>query len=205
MSHLGRSLCICRSGWLFCLSLCAHWWKLKVFLSLLKAEQKICLRTPSMVKTFFFPPSSLLHKKTSTILFVYFSKCLTHCLWLLSDNLIWTSSLDFQASPLSRQTSLPLSHGSSFLFLSCSLPLNAHSIDVFLPSIMAPVMPWLLLASPLCLPPFICQRFSPVFFPQVHVVSCTLMYRGFKELFKANTDFGPKICWWPECQQHKRE
>ncbi len=48
---------------------------------------------------------------------------------------------------LSQRSSLPLSHGSVFLSLSHSLPLNAHSIDVFL-SIMAPVMLFLLLVLP---------------------------------------------------------
>ncbi len=41
-------------------------------------------------------------------------------------------------------------------------------------------------SSLLCLPPFICQRFSVVFSPQVYALSCTQMYRytsGFTELF----------------------
>lgn len=55
--------------------------------------------------------------------------------------------LIFKPPSLSQRSSLPLSHGSVFLALSHSLPLNAHGIDVF-PSIMAPVMRSLLLAFP---------------------------------------------------------
>lgn len=78
--------------------------------------------------------------------------------------------------------------------LSHSLPLNAHTIDVFFPSPSWPLWCFPLFSSTLCLPPFICQRFSAVFSPQVDSLSCTQMYgyaRGFTELYKAktNTDF----------------
>lgn len=66
---------------------------------------------------------------------------------------------------LSQRSSRPLSHGSVFLSLSHSLPLNAHGIDVFL-STVVPVMLFPPFSSSLCLLPFIlskvlCSVFSP--------------------------------------------
>lgn len=84
--------------------------------------------------------------------------------------------LVFKPPSLSQRSSLLLSHGSVFLALSHSLPLNAHGIDVF--SLHhGPCDAFSPFSFPLCLPPFICQRFSAVFSPQVHALSCTQMYR----------------------------
>lgn len=90
---------------------------------------------------------------------------------------------------LTQRSSLPLSNGSVFLSFSLTSSKCTQYWCFFLPCDAFPPF-----SSPLCLPPFICQRFSVVFSPQVYSLSCTQTYRytrGFTEFLKAetNTDF----------------
>lgn len=84
--------------------------------------------------------------------------------------------LIFKPPSLSQWSSPPLSHGSVFLSLLHSLPLNAHSIDVFL-SIVAPVMLFLFLAFHFVSNLLFVKWFSVVLSPQVCSLPCTQMYR----------------------------
>lgn len=143
-----------------------------------------------------------LAESLSLAFFVCFSECCSHCLGLLSDNLIQTSTLDSQASfslSLSQWSSLLLSHGTVFLPLSLTSSKSTHYWCFSLHH--GPRDAFLFLV----LPPFICQRFSVVFSPQVCALSCTQMCgynRGLAEFLKAktSTDSCSQNCWWTICQ-----
>lgn len=86
---------------------------------------------------------------------------------------------------LSQWSSLPLSHGSVFLPLSLTSSKSTHYWCFSLHH--GPRNAFLFLV----LPPFICQKFSAVFSPQVYALSCTEMCgynRGLTEFLKAKTN-----------------